>query len=219
MLGPVREAIAKVPTLGRGLTEELPGAVARAIEVYTKGSRKLNEFLARQDVSGGFDPFISRDYILHTPEGPMPVFSWIFNLVRGVRMLVDVGDGGLSKIFRGCALTARQVKPYRKMAGKRKTVQWLPFASCSRSENVAKAFAAGLHYQPDEPSKPVIFEIHRKPSHPTAAYIDDYSYYPGEKEVLMIPGCRFKVKEFKDASSDDGCMRVVLQEVQLESHI
>ena len=64
----------------------------------------------------------------------------------------------------------------------------------------------------------MIFDIRRKPAHPTAANISGHvvEEYRDEKEVLMIPGCRFKVLEVNDDGSDE--VFVVLKEVQLKSH-
>jgi hypothetical protein len=92
-------------------------------------------------------------------------------------------------------------------------VQWNAFTSTSLSETVAITFSErGVNKK-----NPVIFDIRRTANHPTAANISAHATeeYQWEKEVLMIPGCRFVV-----VSIDDQCspVRIILKERVLQCH-
>lgn len=125
-----------------------------------------------------------------------------------IRCLVEAVQhmycGKLNRVWRGLALTKNQITEYRKNS----MIQWQAFTSTSLSEREAEHFARGSAH---ELKHPVLFEIRRDPKRATAARIDDLvaEDYASEKEVLMIPGCRFEVG---GVTNDGDLTRVTLFE-------
>jgi hypothetical protein len=197
--GPVFRAIKREPTPGTGnLRHHLMKA---GIERYSEGSSGLNHNLSILRYAKGYDP---------QPKHPFGAIT--FFLVRAIRTLHD--SDRHARLFRGVALKESQLQQYRARIGK--VIQWNAFASTSVSEKVARQFSQRGKGNGNKIC--VIFDIRRKPAHPTAANISGHvvEEYRDEKEVLMIPGCRFKVLEVNDDRSDE--VFVVLKEVQLMSH-
>jgi hypothetical protein len=91
-------------------------------------------------------------------------------------------------------------------------IQWNAFTSTSLSESVASDFSQ-RDWSPDK--IPVLFDIRRNHTHPTCANFSSFSDYADEKEVVMIPGCRFRVESVDKKARP---VRIVLKEVQLAAH-
>lgn len=116
-----------------------------------------------------------------------------------------------SRVFLGVSLTPEKIKKLYKPG---KEFRWQGFVSTSISANVAKEFSQ-RNLTPDK--RRVVFEIRRTASHPTAAKIWDFAVdeYKWEKEVLMIPGVRFKVLS-KYVRGD--ITYIVVREICLDKH-
>lgn len=130
------------------------------------------------------------------------------SLVEAVRILFC---GRITRVYRGTRMTRTQLEVFKDAERRGGILQWTGFTSTSLSERVARSFAG----EPDASRTAVFFEIRRAASHPTAANISKFSAYTHEKEVLLIPGFRFKVIEVRD---DGASARVILKEHQIKSH-
>lgn len=191
----------------------LPRWGAAAIFQYTKGSRRLNQYLAqrwRGEVEE--DPRMER---------------WADYLCKALRCLsLQISPVCIEAtcLWRGCNLTERQIDWYAKREGR--IVQWSSFTSCSSERWVAEQLAdKGLGKVRFCVRRFwVLFEIHRDPAWPTGADIQQYAEprWKWECETLLIPGCRFRVLDVKVlARSRRGAAQkyiITLQERQLQAH-
>lgn len=181
---PGKHRSAIVPEVRRGLRRagkpgagvgNLDGWHRHHIEQCSRGSSYINRWLGRNSMyRRGFDPIAPR---------------WAGAAIRClVEAVQHMYCGKLNRVWRGLALTKDQITEYRKNS----MIQWQAFTSTSLSEREAEQFARGGAH---ELKHPVLFEIRRDPKRATAARIDDLvaEDYASEKEVLMIPGCRFEV--------------------------
>ena len=130
-------------------------------------------------------------------------------LVEAVRILFC---GQITRVFRGTRMTRTQLRVFEDAERRGGILQWNAITSTSLSEAVAMRFAENAG---DAGTARVVFEIRRTASHPTAAKISEFSQYADQKEVLFIPGCRFKVIEVRD---EGAFSRVILKEHQIKSH-
>lgn len=120
--------------------------------------------------------------------------DWAIQLVMAVRVLWS--DDGPSKVYRSVPNATLDI--YDRAKASNSMVQWDAFSSTSASRDVANKFKG---------SNGVLFVIRRDPNHAAAADISEYSQFPGEQEVLLLPGMRFRVR---DINRKDGI--VVLDE-------
>ena len=182
--------------------QDSPGSADRmehTILRYTQGSSSLNKALARLPYDRQFDP-----------RAPSTFSGIVIDLVRAIRNLFNPSKN--SRVFRGCSLTDQQLQVYQERVGC--VIQWNAFSSTSLSEKVAEEFSERGN---SNQKTPVVFEIRRHASHPTAAYIAEYADENSrwQKEVLMIPGCRFKILRIEENTYP---MKIVLKEIVLKSH-
>lgn len=197
---PAKDRGAIVPEVRRALKRASPPGLGEAeldrwhthhVERYCQGSSRLNGWLGRNKMyCKGYDPVAPR---------------WAGAPIRCmVEAVQHLFCGKLNRVWRGVTMTDTKLAVYMPNV----EVQWQAFSSTSLSERQAREFAGrGLTHA----TRPVLFEIRRDRRRPTAARIDRFaSQYEGEKEVLMIPGCRFKVV---DVSTEGELNRIVLQEI------
>ena len=125
--------------------------------------------------------------------------EWCIQLVMAVRLLWS--KDGPSKVYRGVPHADLGIYERAKTSGS--LVQWDAFTSTSTSRDVANGFRR---------SNGVLFVIRRDPSHAAAAEISEYSNYPDEAEVLLLPGMRFRVLDihYKQEGTE-----VVLEEIKV----
>ena len=123
------------------------------------------------------------------PKAPRWAGAPIRCLVEAIRLL-HTHTHDIPCVFRGLSLTQNQIDRFYAVG---EVFQWQSFVSTSMKLSVARDQFSGRNLE--DGKRPVIFEIRRNPHHPTAAKIWEYAYepYKSEKEVLMIPGVRFKV--------------------------
>ena len=123
--------------------------------------------------------------------------DWTINLVMAVRLLWS--EEGPSKVYRGVRNADLLIYQRAKASGE--LVQWDAFSSTSTSREVAERFRG---------KQGVLFVVRRDPNHAAAADISEYSQFPNEHEVLLLPQMRFRVL---DIHQKDGFTEVVLKEM------
>ena len=181
------------------------------LETYSKinGLNRLNKWLLTQYVS---------DKLQKRKDVKTPDFfaAPIRCLVETIRIL---HCGTITRVFRGTAMATTQIQKLRDACAKKSVLQWSAFTSTSLSKETACDFAE--HGLSEKKPFPVFFDIHRDPSHPTAANVSSLSEYPGEEEVLLVAGVRFKVVEVVGGYRPGGPMdwtHVVLKEHPIAAH-
>ena len=128
--------------------------------------------------------------------------DWTINLVMAVRLLWS--EGGPSKVYRG--VPNADLSTYERVKASGRAVQWDSFSSTSTRRDVAQGFLKGKHG--------VLFVVRRDPDHAAAADISEYSAFPEENEVLLLPQMKFRVL---DIHKRVGFNEVVLEEVKVYS--
>jgi hypothetical protein len=113
--------------------------------------------------------------------------TWVIKLVMAVRLLWSEEEGP-EKVYRG--MPSVNLGVYERAMSSGRAVQWDAFTSTSTSREVATEFA-------ERRGNGVLFVIRRNPSHAAAADIHEYSMWPLEREVLLLPGMRFEVRNIQ----------------------
>ena len=202
MVNEIRRAIRNT-TPGQGELTEWHKKHLGTYTTMTLGDNQLQKWLNTRYV---------RDRLLSKSDLSAPtVFGApIRCLVEAVRILFC---GRITRVYRGTRMTRTQLEVFKDAERRGGILQWNGFTSTSLSKRVARSFAG----EPDAGRVPVLFEIRRGASHPTAANISKFSRYTqrDEEEVLLIPGFRFKVIEVRD---DGASTHVILKEHQIKSH-
>ena len=121
-------------------------------------------------------------------------------LVMAVRLLFD-SNAGIRKVYRGMRGELVDLEFYREKQRSREQVQWNSFTSTSMARDAALNFAG---------DGGVLFVITRDPEHAAAADIHEYSQFPNEQEVLLLPMQVFDVQGVHDRG---GHTEIVLREV------
>jgi hypothetical protein len=107
-----------------------------------------------------------------------------------------------SFVFRGSSVTEEKLDKYRQAAGQsRKYFRWSSFVSTSHQRDVGEFFAHNVLY---------VIELKRAVSNDQFADLCDNTFMPDEKEVLLQPGVRYRVKSL------DYNPRTNLQEVHIK---
>ena len=127
--------------------------------------------------------------------------EWAIRLVMAVRLLWS--EEGPSKLYRG--VRNANVDIYERAKASGIPVQWDAFSSTSTSRKVANYFRG---------DGGVLFVIRRDPSHVAAAEIAEYSNFPNEEEVLLLPGMRFHVTNVQHKQAER-LTEVVLEEIKV----
>lgn len=167
-------------------------------ELKTRG---LREIVYRYTQQGGRSIYQMVNRMLAKAKGrdlkdTTKARDWTINLVMAVRLLWS--EEGPSKVYRGVRNADLRIYERAKASGE--LVQWDAFSSTSTSREVAERFR-GKHG--------VLFVVRRDPYHAAAADISEYSQFPDEHEVLLLPQMRFHVL---DIHQKDGFSEVVLDE-------
>ena len=164
------------------------------------GSRKLRTTLYRYTQQGGRSIYNLVNRILAREKGKDlkdgPIRDWLIDLVMTVRLLWSAD--GPEKLYRGVPRADAQI--YRNARSSHMTVEWHALTSTSLDREIALSFAGEAG---------VLFVIKRDPTHASAADVSQYSQFPDEQEVLLLPSTRFRVvnvQEKKDVTE------VVLEE-------
>ena len=152
--------------------------------------------ISDNDMGPGFRP---GDWVLLGP-GTARKGEWTIQLVMAIRLLWSE-DQGLSKVYRGVPGVDLGIYQRAKSAGT--LVQWEAFSSTSTIRNVAMEFAG---------EGGTVFVIRRDPKHAAAADVSEYSSFPRENEILLLPRMRFRVL---DIHLRDRYSEVVLEEMRV----
>lgn len=167
-------------------------------------TKNLREVLYRYTQQGGRSIYHMLNRMLERAKGrdlkeTTKARDWTINLVMAVRLLWS--EEGPSKLYRGVPNVDLNIYERAKASGT--LVKWDAFSSTSTSREVADSFR-GKHG--------VLFVVRRNPDHAAAADISEYSHFPDEHEVLLLPQMRFRVL---DIHKRDGFSEVVLDEVEV----
>lgn len=88
-------------------------------------------------------------------------------------------------VYRGDSVTEEKIKEYCEAVGqKSKYFKWLDFVSTSLDQSAAKEFGRNVIYE---------IELHGKELKDQFIRLEEISYFPDEREVLLRPGSRFHV--------------------------
>ena len=166
------------------------------------GSRKLRTTLYRYTQQGGRSIYNLVNRMLARKKGKDlndgPVRNWLIDLVMIVRLLWSVD--GPDKLYRGVPRGRANAQIYRTARSSHMTVEWHALTSTSLDRHIALRFAG---------PGGVLFVIKRDPTHASAADVSQYSQFPNEQEVLLLPSTRFSVVNVQEKTD---VTEVVLEE-------
>ena len=180
-------------------------------KLYTKHSflfRIVNQTLREDDRSklSSLGPFC---YLLYTYVGNQPMKHVSRRYSRLQQMYSKESLPII--LYRGDCTTDEKIKEYREVAGQKdKYVKWLSFVSTSLDENVATTFSHNILYE---------IELNQHLSSDQFAYLESISYFQDEREVLLQPGVRFRVKKVYQLKSDEHVDRTRIRVTILPSFI
>lgn len=124
----------------------------------------------------------------------------------------------LGTVYRGATIDSNEVLLYEQVHSSKPpgVITFRAFSSTSEDEKIALRFV--IEHPLKTHQTAVLFIIEIKAKSPTIVGIGDLSVYPDEKEVLMMPGNLFTVKNIvKDVTHIGECDRsVTVTEIHLE---
>ena len=178
---------------GHGRKRRLKALSEACVELYTNNASLyeiINQTLRDNDVSkmNSIGPIC---YLLYDYIGKQAFQDRIFSSL--ISRLVHRKGNRRLVVYRGDLISAEELLQYRQaVAGTRKNCfKWVCFMSTSRREKVALAFAQNILYHID---------LGRYRSNDQYADISMFSRYPGEQEILLRAGVRFRVDRIQPPS-------------------
>jgi hypothetical protein len=114
------------------------------------------------------------------------------HILHNLRRFLSKSQYKPIKVYRGDNVSEEKLEQYRQAIGdSKRCFKWLCFVSASMNMDVAKQFTKNILYEID---------LDRYASNDQYATIMHISTYPGEEEVLLRPGVRFRIDQIRTST-------------------